>query len=534
MFKAPIQLLNSCHSLDSHINDDLQLDILYDDMLGKCEKKSEVRKMWETNFTTDTKFLKDSQKLAENFNMTSSYEDIKNIINEIKGNPSFREKYEYITVEMFESLNSNPHMLQLISMFSLTSPLFSLLTPFIMLIIPFFILKVRGSSIKISTYLSELKKVLSMLPIGKLFDFKNIPMDQRGFVLFSVILYFVQIYQNSLTCYRFYRNSKKMVDELHKIGNYFNKTALDMKHFKEICNDKKLTSYDPFVDILDEKIIYLDEIGQKFLLIQENVFKDMGIKMKYYYDLYKDTKLEELLNYTFEFQEYTNNISSFSSMKELKKCSFSKKNTALYDSYHGSLRNNTITPIKNSVNISEKSIILSGPNASGKTTLLKSVAINLILSQQLGRGFYDKAKINPFHSFHCYINIPDTCDRDSLFQAEARRCKNILNTITKDFNHRHLCLFDELFSGTNPSEAVASAIGYLEYLNKNPHVRFILTTHFLQLCGHFNNTKCVENFTFKTKFNLSLGITKIKGGIKVLEDLNFPVEILKTAKKNVS
>ena len=38
-------------------------------------------------------------------------------------------------------------------------------------------------------------------------------------------------------------------------------------------------------------------------------------------------------------------------------------------------------------------------------------------------GFYYKAKINPYHHFHCYINIPDTCDRDSLFQAEARRCR---------------------------------------------------------------------------------------------------------------
>ena len=34
---------------------------------------------------------------------------------------------------------------------------------------------------------------------------------------------------------------------------------------------------------------------------------------------------------------------------------------------------------------------------------------------------------------HCYINIPDTGGRDSLYQAEARQCKNILETIENNY-----------------------------------------------------------------------------------------------------
>ena len=187
MFKAPIQLLNDCNTLTKQTIDDLQLDFLYNDILGKEEEQS-VREIWTNYFTTNTTYLKDTQALLKKrVFKNQEYKRVKGLFREIKDNPSFREKYEYITVEFFEAMNTNPHMLQLISMYSLTSPLISLLTPFIMLVIPFFILRVRGSTISMSTYITELKKVLSMLPIGKLFDLKNISMDQRGFVLFSVI-----------------------------------------------------------------------------------------------------------------------------------------------------------------------------------------------------------------------------------------------------------------------------------------------------------------------------------------------------------
>ena len=138
------------------------------------------------------------------------------------------------------------------------------------------------------------------------------------------------------------------------------------------------------------------------------------------------------------------------------------------------------------------------------------------------------------HHFHCYINIPDTCDRDSLFQAEARRCHDILRCIQQYPQERHLCVFDELFSGTNPHEAEAAAVGYLQYLTKNANVRFILTTHYLKVCEHFKKNKLVKNFTLERKYKLSAGISRVRGGIAVLSELEFPKEILDTAKKMLS
>ena len=54
---------------------------------------------------------------------------------------------------------------------------------------------------------------------------------------------------------------------------------------------------------------------------------------------------------------------------------------------------------------------------------------NIILCQQIGCGFFDKADVKIYDFIHSYINIPDTSGRDSLFQAEARRCKEILSII---------------------------------------------------------------------------------------------------------
>jgi DNA mismatch repair ATPase MutS len=193
------------------------------------------------------------------------------------------------------------------------------------------------------------------------------------------------------------------------------------------------------------------------------------------------------------------------------------------------------TPVKNDIQIS-KNMIITGPNASGKTTVLKSTLINIILSQQFGCGFYDSATIYPYKYIHCYLNIPDTSGRDSLFQAESRRCKEILDIIQEFKDDTHICIFDELFSGTNHTEAIISATAFMNYLVKFKTVSCLLTTHFIKVCKKLNKNKNITNFnmhTLKTNTNKNIhtyllkeGISEVKGGLQVLHDLKFPTEIL--------
>jgi DNA mismatch repair ATPase MutS len=161
--------------------------------------------------------------------------------------------------------------------------------------------------------------------------------------------------------------------------------------------------------------------------------------------------------------------------------------------------------------------------------------INIILTQQFGCGFYDSAKYAPFNYIHCYLNIPDTSGRDSLFQAEARRCKEILDIISEHTTESHFCAFDELYSGTNPEEAEISATAFMLYIQKYKNVSSLLTTHFVKVCKKLKKTKTIENYKMFTEkngnkikytYNLVPGISEIKGGINVLTEMNYPKEIL--------
>jgi DNA mismatch repair ATPase MutS len=148
--------------------------------------------------------------------------------------------------------------------------------------------------------------------------------------------------------------------------------------------------------------------------------------------------------------------------------------------------------------------------------------------------------MKPYTHIHSYLNIPDTSGRDSLFQAESRRCKEILNVIT-DSNEksRHFGIFDELYSGTNPIEATKSAYSFLLYLSKFENVDYILTTHYVDICSRLTKASTrIENWKMDAKmdetgdieynYTISKGISTIQGAIKVLRDMEYPEEIINT------
>ena len=119
-----------------------------------------------------------------------------------------------------------------------------------------------------------------------------------------------------------------------------------------------------------------------------------------------------------------------------------------------------------------------------------------------------------------------------MFQAEARRCKEIIDSLSD--NKKHFCIFDELFSGTNPNEASSSSYGFIKYLNNQKNIDFILTTHLTDICYRLDreviNTNMkvneIDAFNFDYTYTMINGISCIKGGLKVLSDLHYPKIIL--------
>jgi DNA mismatch repair ATPase MutS len=101
----------------------------------------------------------------------------------------------------------------------------------------------------------------------------------------------------------------------------------------------------------------------------------------------------------------------------------------------------------------------------------------------------------------------------------------------------HFCAFDELYSGTNPADAVMSSLAFMEFLLKRKNVTCILTTHFIEVCKNLESNLAVENFymltsnkngsmDFSYTYKLKKGISELRGGLKILSDMNYPKEIM--------
>ena len=559
-FKIPMYYNTKKNELNKNIINDLELTETVDNI---CEPISNYcfnnnndisKKITQQIFkyyTTDTHFLKEQQKFLQTYkpleiqytDYSKNYKNIIDIWNELKIDVSFKERYYFIEWEIIEFLNRSEWFLQFMSIYNLLSPIISLLVPIIIIIVPFFIIKLKGLQITIDEYIIVLKYVDSQNAIGKLFvvNFKEINTQEILYIFISAAFYLFSIYQNFMVCIRFNNNMKTIHNHFNEIRIYIEHTILSMKNYLEYS--KYLESQHDFNICVKENLSVLEKIQEKIQNITDyNMFnfgkiKEIGYVFKCFYELHTDKLYDDTIMYSLGFNGYIDCINGLQSNILERKINYAvftdkTKHNEFTDSYYASLKNDE--HITNSIQL-KKNMIVTGPNASGKTTILKSMLINIIFTQNFGCGFYTSAKLKPYHHIHCYLNIPDTSGRDSLFQAEARRCKEILDKIHLHKDETHFCAFDELYSGTNPEEAEQSASAFMKYLTKYKNVSCLLTTHFMKVCKKLEKQKSIVNYKMLTlkeneklnyKYKLTKGISDIKGGILVLKQMNYPIEII--------
>ena len=556
----PIDYNTQHHFLPSTIVNDLEFfektdteghpGIIAESFGLKDEHEIVALKPFFTQYSSDQSYLTEIQELSENAPEPTESEVWSSAFNswkELRNCEGFIEKYQFIEWNWCKQLNESPLIMQASSMYSLTSPIISLLLPFILLLVPFFLLRVKGIDITMITYIDALKGIIKHHTLGRLFtDIGNGGWDKRFYVLLSAGFYMLQIYQNACACYRFYTNMKGVTTTYRNLNLYLNShiekvdCIIDLLSDKEKLHDYReaLTKHRDAVAVLHYKL----DSPSRFKISPFSI-SQIGTHMSLLYKLRYDEDVGMLMDDCFQTSSL---LAIFARTREninigrMHKCCY-----GLYSKIKGLYfpMNKKDDMIKNNISL-EGNTTITGPNASGKTTLLKATLLSIITCQQLGSGFFSEATIKPFTHIHCYINIPDTSSRDSLFQAEARRCKEIFDSIEADSSSNHLCVFDELYSGTNPEEAVACGGAYLSNLSARPNVKFILTTHFTKLCRVLKKQKTVTNYhmesipiygkdtsllDFKYSFRKQKGVSKARGGIKVLRDLDYPNSIVKQA-----
>jgi len=563
-FKIPIQFIKERKQTPKNLIEDLELEkthmgISNNTIYSFLFKPKTIfgksgTSAWINEYTTNAKFLTDHQDLVSTFtpNENNPEETHKawNSFKTIKEDKSFLDKYQYINWDRFKFLNKSSLCLSVLAMYSILSPALNLIAPLLLLLIPFVLLKIKKVPITLSSYISVLMVSIKNHSFGKLItQWAVLPWSQRVYLLLMVGMYIYNIYQNAISCYQFYHNSYTINNDIRNINTHLKNSKEQIGHF--MSKIQKYKSFSPYFSYLQDKLETLDKVHQALNSVPLASFNPkkipfMGYTLKQYYLLHESKEIEDVLLFSFGFTGYIEkmeNLRVLHKAKVLHEAKFklsSRPKINMKKAYYPTMICDKVIP--NNISVKHNKII-TGPNASGKTTLLKTVTTNLLLSQQIGFGFYEKATITPFDYIHCYLNIPDTSSRDSLFQAEARRCLDILDCINENKDKKHFCIFDELFSGTNPYEAISSAQAYLQYIANIKNVKFMLTTHFIQLCNNLNTHKRIDNINMYTtinndiptyKYTICNGISQIKGGITVLKELGYPEYIITETKKIVN
>jgi len=182
--------------------------------------------------------------------------------------------------------------------------------------------------------------------------------------------------------------------------------------------------------------------------------------------------------------------------------------------------------------------VITGPNAGGKSTIMKSMVISIIMAQSLGIAPARSITFTPFSQIRAYLNIiDDTAGGNSLFVASVKRARELytsaLNIKKGSFS---LTVFDEIFNGTSAAEGEAAACALVKDLAECPSNILLVTTHFKQLTRlpGINNKKVTVDVGSDRKlrypFKLEEGISDQNIAFDVLRDQGFDQDFVDRSK----
>ena len=139
-------------------------------------------------------------------------------------------------------------------------------------------------------------------------------------------------------------------------------------------------------------------------------------------------------------------------------------------------------------------VLITGSNMSGKSTFLRTIGINLILSY-IGAPVCASYFMCPIMEVYTSMRISDNLENSiSSFYAEILRIKTVVAKVKE--NRRVFFLLDELFKGTNSIDRHAGARALIKQLGDMGAAGFV-STHDLDLCSLENEYKKVINYHFQ-------------------------------------
>ena len=194
------------------------------------------------------------------------------------------------------------------------------------------------------------------------------------------------------------------------------------------------------------------------------------------------------------------------------------------------------TPVPNSLSVS-KPVLLTGSNASGKSTFLKAAALAAVLGQSLHTVPAAAYNSSCYRIYTSMALRDDIRSGESYFIVEIRSLKRVLDAASSSSEVPVLCCVDEVLRGTNTIERISASAEILRSLAQQL-IQIFAATHDMELTEllknsyvnyHFSET--LEGDDVKFSYKIQQGPADSRNAIRLLRALGYDAGIADRAEK---
>lgn len=193
-------------------------------------------------------------------------------------------------------------------------------------------------------------------------------------------------------------------------------------------------------------------------------------------------------------------------------------------------------PVPNSIK-TDKSILVTGSNASGKSTFLKTMAINAILAQTIHTCLAESYVAGMFRICSSMSLRDDVQGGSSYYMVEIKALKRILDLLADEEEKPVLCFVDEVLRGTNTVERIAASTEILRSMATRRCICFAAThdielTHLLE--GTYNNyhfSEEIKENDILFSYKILDGRATTRNAIKLLGIMGYDGQIIREAEE---
>jgi DNA mismatch repair protein MutS len=521
LIKSVVKLKNNQNVVAPNVFDDLEVfkgnDSLENSIFNVINKTQtifgsiHIKNMLE-NPTKDISILKNRQNILNKIStdMISKLKEKLAVIKELEEdvlwilrerNPEELKIIDsvYFTNKYLTMLNTNEDIMSIYSMFTIFfAPIYGVVSPIIFFILPYLYLYFfAGVKFSFKAYFEIFK--VSILGGFNIFSRSKSNITKYFSVVLSIIIYF----QNFMNTIKAAKSNYKIINVLHnklyKLNSFISECQEVFKLTKEIFKHDEVEFFDKSIDneLFKGEPSMLSNKGKILVSYRHVQNSELHIdKYKTYFNNLGE--IDAYLSIVLLVREFND--------KNFNVCytryeSSNKPHLKFNGLWHPYLSKNKSKDdiVCNSIEIGgtdiPNNVVLTGPNAGGKSTFIKAMSLSLLFSQTFGISFSKEAYITPLTLINTYLNIPDCKNKESLFEAEMYRARNHLNSLKALGEHEFsFIVMDEIFSSTNPEEGISGAFAICNKLAEHDNSIAIITTHFnyltnLEKGGKYKNYK---------------------------------------------